>query len=216
MKAKFRNKFKILLLMTLLSELIVWGLIKGDIEEGRQEIHIALACPVSGPEGEIGKSFIRGAKLFLQDLEDQDGIKGIKLILDIYDEQNDPALAALMAEDIANNPKIKAVVGHHFSSCSIKAGEVYKKYQLPAITPGSTHIDVTKENPYYLRTIFNDNLQSRFLANYMKKVLGNETVSIIQEDRAYVNEKPQNTALSGFVTRVSPLAATGIATPPGT
>lgn len=79
-----------------------------------------------------------------------------------------------------------AVIGHNWSSCSISAGEIYKEKGVPAITPVSTNVEVTQDNEWYFRTIFDDNLQGRFLANYAQKILKHDTASIIyEEDRPY-------------------------------
>ncbi|MDM8568556.1 mechanosensitive ion channel, partial [Thiotrichales bacterium HSG1] len=61
----------------------------------------------------------------------------------------------------------------------------YKKQNLPAITPVSTHLRVTQDSNWYFRTAFNDNLQANFLANYAKHILHQTEVSIIQTKMPY-------------------------------
>jgi branched-chain amino acid transport system substrate-binding protein len=65
------------------------------------------------------------------------------------------------------------------------AGDVYQDYGVPAITPASTNVGVTAENPWYFRSLFNDRLQGRFLARYAREVFGQSAFSIIYEEDPY-------------------------------
>ncbi|MDY6994275.1 MAG: ABC transporter substrate-binding protein, partial [Pseudomonadota bacterium] len=113
------------------------------------------------------------------------GINGKKLVLDIFDDRNDPQLAGIKALEIAEQTQAMAVIGHWYSSASISAGEVYKTYHIPAITPGSVNIQVTENNPWYFRNIYNAKASGQFLANYVKKVFHQNTVTIIHEQAAF-------------------------------
>ena len=103
----------------------------------------------------------------------------------IFDDQNNADKAYDAAKTIANLNRHVAVIGHHYSSCSIRAGKIYQDLGIAAISPASTNIQVTRNNQWYFRTIFNDYLQSIYLAIYVKEVLDKKQVSIIQEDQNY-------------------------------
>jgi potassium-dependent mechanosensitive channel len=148
-------------------------------------LHIALAAPMSGPSKTVGKSFVQGVRLYIDAVNRDGGINGRPVVLDVYDDQNNTQLAQEEAFKIVQNDQVLAVIGHHYSTCSISAGEIYKEYGVPAISPASTNVRVTQDNPWYFRSAFNDNLQGRFLANYARKVFGTPVVSIIYEDEDY-------------------------------
>ena len=148
-------------------------------------IHIAIAGPISGKGESIGRYLVQGIELYLKQVNENGGINGNEVVLDIYDDQNNAEIAKEKALEIARDNRAIAVIGHYFSSCSIVAGKVYQKNKIPAITPGSTNIKVTKDNNFYFRTVFNDQLQGRFLAHYSKKILKKDIVSIIYDDDSY-------------------------------
>ncbi|QTA83923.1 Leucine and cyclic nucleotide binding domain-containing protein [Desulfonema limicola] len=148
-------------------------------------IHIALVGPMTGKHDTVGKSFRQGVKLYIDSINDSGGINGRQVVIDIYDDQNNQELARSEALKIVQNNKALAVIGHHYSTCSIKGGDVYKKEGIPAISPASTNVNVTLNNPWFFRSSFNDNLQGRFLANYAKKVFNKPSVSIIYEQEDY-------------------------------
>lgn len=157
--------------------------------EGRT-LDITLVGPMTGSGEAVGRSFKQGVNLYLDIVNDEGGINGQEISLTIEDDQNNSEIARKIAvEKIARENKALAVIGHHFSNCSIAAGAIYKQKQIPAISPASTTDKVTLNNPWYFRSIFNDSLQGRFLASYAKKVIASssqyKTVSIINETSNY-------------------------------
>ena len=150
-----------------------------------QVIHLAFVGGLSGENASNGKSLVEGIQLYIDMINQQGGIKGRQIVLDIFDDQNNPVKARQKALEIAQQNSAMAVIGHWYSSCSLSGGEIYKKHHIPAVSPTSTNIEVTQDNEWYFRTIFDDNLQGRFLANYVKKVFRKNVVSIIHSDRPY-------------------------------
>ncbi len=151
----------------------------------QKTIRIAVVGPMTGDNAANGKAYMHGIELFLEPINKQGGIDGKKIVIDVYDDQNKQDLAKLAAEKIASENKALVVIGHNSSSCSIAGGEIYEKFQIPAVTPASTNVAVTKDRKWYFRTIFNDNAQGRFIANYLKKILNAGSVKIIHENQAY-------------------------------
>ncbi|MDM8538376.1 ABC transporter substrate-binding protein, partial [Desulfobacterales bacterium HSG17] len=148
-------------------------------------MHLALVGPMTGKHDTVGKSFRQGVKLYIDSINGSGGINGKKIVVDIYDDQNNQELAKGEALKIVQKNKALAVIGHHYSTCSIKGGNVYKKQGIPAVSPASTNVKVTLNNPWFFRSSFNDKLQGRFLANYAKKVFNKPSVSIIYEQDDY-------------------------------
>lgn len=169
------------LAVALLSSLACYGYFQTDDDA----LHIALACPMTGESASVGNAFLQGIQLYLDRVNRQGGVNGKQVVLDIYDDQNRPELAEERAAEIVEDGRALAVIGHYYSSCSIRAGEIYRTYQVPAVSPAATNVKITQDNPWYFRTIFNDRSQGRFLATYANKVFGYKTASIIHEDQEY-------------------------------
>lgn len=150
-----------------------------------QDIHIALMGPMSGPNKEVGRSLEQGVRLYVDAINRGGGLDGRRIVLELHDDQNNPEMAREEAFKMASANRAIAVIGHHYSSCSIAGGEKYKEFGIPAITPASTNIRVTQDNPWYFRTVFNDTLQGRFLANYANNVFKQSNASIIFEEDDY-------------------------------
>ncbi len=178
------------LLRRILSLFLIFGLLsviseeRGYAEDRDDAIHIAFAGPLSGTGKTVGQSYTQGIELYLEEINTKGGIKGKKIVLDRFDDQNDNIKAIEAALEIAKQNKAVAIIGHWYSSCSISGGEIYKEYGIPAVS-GSTNIRVTQNNKWTFRATFDDNLQGRFIANYVHKILKSDKVSIIYEDVIY-------------------------------
>ncbi len=156
-----------------------------DPLSGQEGFHIALVGPMSGKGKDSGIAMQQGIELYLAKINRQGGVHGRPVILDVYDDQNKKDEARKQALAIAKDNRAVAVIGHVYSSCSMAGSAIYEEQGIPAISPASTHIDVTADNPYYFRTIFDDNLQGRFLAQYSSKIFDSKSVFIIHEELPY-------------------------------
>ena len=148
-------------------------------------MHVALVCPLSGESGSEGQSILNGVSLYVESINETGGINGKRLELDIYDDHGDPNIAKQKATQIVKQGRALAVIGHYDSPCSKAASGIYKKNKIPVITPSAVSPDVTLNNAWYFRNVNNSNLQGRFVAHYLKKIIGTNTVSIIYEDHPY-------------------------------
>ncbi len=180
-----KNLFRCLIIGISLISLSFYAGCTKYFSKGGDELHIAVAGPMTGDSEAVGRAFVQGVKLYVNDVNRRGGINGKRVVIDIYDDQNRAELARGEAFKIADSSQVLAVIGHHYSSCSIAAGEIYKDYGIPAISPASTNVKVTWGNPWYFRSSFNDYIQGRFLANYARMVFKKTTASIIYENDDY-------------------------------
>lgn len=176
---------KIFLLIIITLTLLVWVGINYYFKQENEPIYLAFIGPLSGDGAAAGQLMTQAIQLYLDTINEKGGINGRQIILDNYDDQNDRQTSRQQALEIAKQNRAVAVIGHWYSSASISGGEIYKQYQIPAMTPGSTNVNVTLNNEWYFRNIFNAKTSGQFLANYVKKVLKQNNVSIIQEQAAY-------------------------------
>ena len=144
-----------------------------SIRPASDKIKIAIAAPLSniGQSTLIGgESMVKGAQLYIDQINQAGGINGKKVELQVYDDQNDAGVAAKVAHEIVDSGAL-AVIGHYSSSTSLVAGKIYQAYGIPAITGSATADDVTKWNNWYFRSTFVNSRQGLFIANYIYKIL---------------------------------------------
>ena len=151
----------------------------------KEYLYIAAVGPMSGPDADAGQDMIDGITLALDRSNEQGGANGKEIRLLTFDDQDDEDFARAAALDIAEQDRVTLVLGHNFSSTSVQGGEIYKQFGIPAISASATAEAVTRDNPWYFRTVFSNSLQAAVLANYADAVLGHRKVSIIVDQRTF-------------------------------
>lgn len=182
-----RIKKAIVWLATALLTLMVIVFIATFNKLNQEKITIAIAAPLSNVEEvtqKVGRSLVQGVQLYIDQANRNGGIQGKLLKLDIYDDQGKVNVAEKIAKDIVQS-KAVAVIGHYSSSISKAAGKIYQDAGIPAISGSATADEVTEGSNWYFRTIFADSFQGRFIANYLKKVMGYSKISIIHGYDSY-------------------------------
>lgn len=105
-------------------------------------------------------------------------------VVTFYDD-GDPAKAAEVAQQIVDDGRFVAVIGHTYSRTSEAAAPIYDAAGIPAISPAATADDVTAGRPWYFRTVFDNTQQGKDIALY---ALGNEETrkaAVVATDDSY-------------------------------
>jgi len=180
LKPRLSRPTKLLLLIALILALFVPSLyLFGLLPLEEDTYQIALVGPMSGAKASNGESMRQGVELLLDKINQAGGINGKEVELLVFDDQGDPDYAPEVAAQIALESQALVVLGHLNGAEAVRGGKVYQEYGLPAISASATLDEVTLGNDWYFRVIFNNHSQGVFLANYLIKVLGHETASII-------------------------------------
>ncbi|MDM8567107.1 ABC transporter substrate-binding protein, partial [Candidatus Halobeggiatoa sp. HSG11] len=160
----------------------IFGVVIGK-EKFRSDntLYIALVGPMQNSNGEAMQ---QGAKMYLDQINRQGGIGGKKFKLLTFDDNGQVESAKEQALKIVDSKAI-AVIGHYSSSTSYAAGKIYQQHGIPAITGSATADEITKNNDWYFRVIFNNSDQSALLANYTKKALKHDKAYIFSDDGVY-------------------------------
>ena len=181
-------------------------------------VKIGHVAPMSGPQAHYGKDNENGARMAVEDLNQQNiviGGKKIKFELVAEDDAADPKQGTAVAQKLCDS-KVAGVVGHLNSGTTIPAAKVYNDCGIPMVTGAATNPDLTK--PGYkttYRIIANDNALGAGLAFYAAGALKLKKVAIIDDRTAYgqgVAEVFKKTALSKGLTVVDEQFTTDKAT----
>jgi potassium efflux system protein len=146
---------------------------------------IRIAVAVDGPDEEgPGRSVVRGVQLFLDEINARGGIHGAPLEIETYGDGGEIEAARRIARDIAASEAV-AVIGHRLTVTSMAAGPVYQVAQIPVITPTATHPDLTHDNPWFFRTIYDDDHLGQFIAHYTAAVIEPDQTVVVLGSHAY-------------------------------
>lgn len=148
-------------------------------------VTIAVAGPLTGTAAQDGNDIKNGAILAAEAINAKGGIKGKKIELVFEDDRSDPKEAASIANKLANDKKVLAVIGHYNSSCTLAGAPIYNKAHLIEVSAGSTSPAISKAGPYTYRVIVTDAFQGDFVARWMVKDAGYKKIAILYENDDY-------------------------------
>jgi branched-chain amino acid transport system substrate-binding protein len=178
-------------------------------------IVIGLAGPFSQPRG---VAMQRAAELAVQEINARGGVGGggRQLELRIADDSGRPDVAIRVAQALADDPAVVAVVGHLTSGTSLAAGRVYGSGRRPVVmvSPSASSPDLSGLSPYVFRVCPSDLSHGAQLAHYARQRLGARRAGIIYLDDDYgrglrVSFGSEFRRLGGVVVEEDPyLAAT--------
>jgi len=187
-----KNNFFMLAIVVILSFLLWTAIQKNFFSDKEQTVKIAFIGPMSVKGDVAGKLMKQAIELYFDEVNNErDKDNHQKFELKDFDDKNqckeegDETAAKDEALRIVKENEVVAVIGHWYSSCSITGGKIYRQYGFPAITPGSVKKEVTENNEWYFRNIYNASVSGQFLAYYVKKVFGFNQVTIIRDDSGY-------------------------------
>ncbi len=127
---------------------------------------IAAAVPLGDTFG-AASEILRGVAKAQDDLNHAGGIKGIRLKVEIANDDNKRDIAQQLAKLLSDQPELLGVVGHGVSDSTLAAASVYQANQVVLISPLSSAVQLSNLGSYIFRTMPSDRLTAKSLSNYM-------------------------------------------------
>jgi len=170
----------LLLLFVLTITLVFTAFVGADTETLIKTLKIGVAAPVTGPNAQYGEFIRNGAEIAVDNINAGGGINGQKLELVIEDDQMIPREAATVAQRLAINDDILAVVGHYDSTSTLAAMPIYEQYHLVCISPSSTSPALSGSYDYFFRTCITDITNGHECAKYVVERLNKKRLVILK------------------------------------
>ena len=159
-----------------------------DGQADPETIRIAVAAPFSGKAEPYGKQVYDGAWLKAQQINQRGGIEGLKVELVKADDRCLPDDAAAWSKRLADDPGIRAVIGHVCSSATLAALPSYVEKGIPVISPSSTRPGIGQQaKGWFFRVAYLDARQGDYLAEYAVRVLGLYEMAVMHDQNDYGN-----------------------------
>jgi len=150
-----------------------------------QDYVIATATPLTGPVAEDGQCDRNGALVAADYINSQGGIRGHKIRVISEDDRSDPKEAATLANKLANNKEVLAIMGHHNSSCSLAAAPIYNRAKVVMNSPASSSPAYSNAGHYCCRIEVTDAQQGAYVCNWMVKERGYKKIAVLWENDDY-------------------------------
>lgn len=179
-KARFALILAAAMLVTVLVSLVVRAGFLG--ERSGEPLAIAVVGPLSGPDAALGLALRKGAALRADTINAAGGIGGRPVEVKPFDDEGDRGKSLEIARRVANDPSVIAAIGHT-PDATDSAAAIYAQKKIPLIAPRPlVRAADTAPSPWLFSITLDRTHEIRFLANYVRNVVGEPTVAIVRED----------------------------------
>ena len=138
---------------------------------------IALSVPAS-KFANTSLEMMRGVAQAQETLNRSVGINGTPLKVLLFDDRGELDRARAIAVDLAANPDVLGVVGHHSSDTTLKAAEVYEAQGLTVISPTSSAVEIADAGDFVFRTVPSDRIAAATLVRHSLNTLGKKQAAV--------------------------------------
>ncbi len=153
-------------------------------------IKIATSVPLGGNLN-IAKEILRGVAQAQNEVNQNGGIGGKLLQVEIANDDNDPEIARQIASEFVNDEDIVAVIGHNASETSIAAAPIYEQGRLVMISPTSIAPSLSGIGRYIFRTIPTPRNNADLLAQYIVNSAHKPRVAICSASKSEASQSFQ-------------------------
>jgi branched-chain amino acid transport system substrate-binding protein len=148
------------------------------------EIRIGEYGSLTGAQATFGISTDDGIKLAVDEINAAGGINGKTIKLTSYDDQGDPAEAAVVVTKLITQDQVQVVLGEVASSLSLAAAPICQQNKVPMISPSSTNPKVTQVGDYVFRVCFIDPFQGQVMADFAMGNLKAKTAAVFRDQKS--------------------------------
>ncbi|MFP4661662.1 MAG: ABC transporter substrate-binding protein [Halanaerobiales bacterium] len=149
-------------------------------------IVFAVVYPVEDVDDTTG--IWEGINLAVDNINTEGGVKGREIKLIRYDDQGSVTRGLEIAQSLAEDDKVTAVIGHWNSRVSIAAAPIYEKAGKLMISPASTNSQLIKNDYNYIfQQVINSDREGSEIAEFAARD-NYKNVAIFYADDAYGRE----------------------------
>ncbi len=145
--------------------------------------HIGIYAPFEGAKYGIGAAMERGISILVDEVNANKAVARQNLGVEIKkaDIQSSAEDVVKSAETLLKEEKMVTVVGYIEPEMVDSINKIYEKANIPLINISSTATTADNINKYpnIFSTVTDSNIETGFIANYTRNVLGNKIVTII-------------------------------------
>jgi len=178
------EKKRLLILVVLLATLV--ALLPGCGKKGDDTYRLGIQLPLTGEMAYTGQGMKKTYDLIIEEANKQGGFLGKQIEIFYEDDKGDPKEAALVADRIKAK-KPHAVIGP-YSSVTVEAAQpIYQEAGILQIDATGTANRLTLKgyDTYFIRTVWNDDAQALYFADYVKKHWPDKNVWILSDGTAF-------------------------------
>jgi branched-chain amino acid transport system substrate-binding protein len=151
--------------------------------DGKKIVKIAAVVPISSNTN-VSQEMLRGIAQVAIEVKQRGGINGVPLIVELFNDENNPKLARSIAERVSKESDIVSVIGSNTSDASLAAADIYQKNGVVMVTPTSMTRDLSGKGDFIHRTVPTSQSLTSTLAQQIYNVDRHHKLAICFDSKA--------------------------------
>ena len=152
-------------------------------DDDQETLSLGLVAPLSGSAAGIGKSMQQGIELLLDEINTDKFYHGRRFQLTLVDQAGGDAMA-VANQALSDQSPVVGLVGRFDRPLSDAVASRYANSGVSVVAPVSMAESSVQANDWLYSTVYPEVNEARFLANYVRNVVGKKLVTIIYEESA--------------------------------
>ncbi|OGW41512.1 MAG: hypothetical protein A2Y97_10865 [Nitrospirae bacterium RBG_13_39_12] len=181
-KINHKSSAVLALISLLIAFLMVFSF--GCAKKEEKEIKIGAILPLTGQSGQYGQWIRDSLEMARQEINNQGGINGKKLLIIYEDDQADPKAAANAMQKFVTIEKVPIVFGSWASSCVLAQAPIAEKTHTPILAEAQSP-KIRDSGDYIFRIQPDSRYYLKYLIPYVYNNLNVHTLAILYVNNDY-------------------------------
>lgn len=148
------------------------------------EIKIGVQAPITGELASEGQSIDNGVRLIANQVNENGGINGKKVVIITCDDESQPQKAAVCARKFVND-KVIAVIGSYATAPTEATQRTYYNAKILQTSDATGDALTTKGYWTFLRNSYQNSAQAEFTADYFVNTKKYERIVVVSDYSSY-------------------------------
>ena len=180
-----RKRNMAVMVMAVLVSLAMLLAVGGCAPEEENVLKIGMVGPLSGTNANYGINVSRGVEIAVEESNASGELGDFTLKLFSEDTGGDTTAAANAFSKLIESDGVDVFVGAVLSGETATGGPIIMDAKIPAISPSSTAVDLTKDNPYLFRNCLSDEDQIKQIVEYIMEEFDLDRFAILYTNNDY-------------------------------
>lgn len=144
-----------------------------------KEIKIGAILVLTGPDARTGQSAKEGIALAAQEINEDGGIKGKKLVIIYEDDQGQPQQSVSAAKKLISVDNVPVILGPMWSTSVLAVAPIAEKNKVVILSSTASAPTITEAGDFIFRNTYNDIYEGSKDAEYAYKKMGYKRAGIV-------------------------------------
>jgi branched-chain amino acid transport system substrate-binding protein len=146
---------------------------------------VGLFIPLTGSQASFGSEALNGAKLAVDEINEQGGVLDHPVNLIVKDTESQTEQVASVVGELIDTEKVVALIGEITTDRTLAAAPVAQERGIPLITPSATNEKITAVGDYVFRVCYTDAFQAAMMTKFARSLDADKVAMLFDGNNPY-------------------------------